>query len=115
MKKPTEQFSFKGKHILLTGASGGLGSSLVKALSEMGSHMVISSRSSAILERRRASPAYSSDVCTPYRVQRQTLLTARVQDLPSDGGGLLAPWIRSGEEKVLPLYATLNARPYGPI
>jgi short-subunit dehydrogenase len=38
-------FSFSGKNILVTGASGGLGSSLVKDLAEAGSHLVISSRS----------------------------------------------------------------------
>jgi len=40
-----KEFSFKGKNVLITGASGGLGSTLVKHLAEMGSHLVISSRS----------------------------------------------------------------------
>lgn len=39
-----KEFSFKGKNVLITGASGGLGSTLVKHLAEMGSHLVISSR-----------------------------------------------------------------------
>jgi short-subunit dehydrogenase len=40
-----EKYSFNGKHVLVTGASGGLGSVLVRKLAESGAHLVISSRS----------------------------------------------------------------------
>lgn len=38
-------YSFSGKHVLVTGASGGLGSAIAKKLAEMGAHMVVTSRS----------------------------------------------------------------------
>lgn len=38
-------YSFSGKHVLITGASGGLGSALVKRLAGSGARLVISSRS----------------------------------------------------------------------
>ncbi len=40
-----DKYSFSGKHVLVTGASGGLGSALVKHLAEMGASLVITSRS----------------------------------------------------------------------
>jgi short-subunit dehydrogenase/MoaA/NifB/PqqE/SkfB family radical SAM enzyme len=40
-----EKYSFSGKHVLVTGASGGLGSAMARRLAEMGAHMVVTSRS----------------------------------------------------------------------
>lgn len=40
-----DKYSFSGKHVLVTGASGGLGSALVRGLAEMGAHLVVTSRS----------------------------------------------------------------------
>jgi short-subunit dehydrogenase/MoaA/NifB/PqqE/SkfB family radical SAM enzyme len=39
-----DKYSFSGKHVLVTGASGGLGSALVSDLAEMRAHLVVSSR-----------------------------------------------------------------------
>jgi len=62
MKKQIDQFSFKGRHILVTGASGGLGSTLVKDLSEMGSHLVVSCRSSEALNKLSAKLSKKSQI-----------------------------------------------------
>ena len=40
-----ERYSINGKHVLVTGASGGLGSALVRNLAEMGAKLVVTSRS----------------------------------------------------------------------
>jgi short-subunit dehydrogenase/MoaA/NifB/PqqE/SkfB family radical SAM enzyme len=49
-RKSMEKFSFNGKHVLITGASGGLGSALVRRLAEMGADLVVSSRSMRALK-----------------------------------------------------------------
>ncbi len=48
-------YTFKGKHVLLTGASGGMGSALAKDLSKTAGSLVITSRSSAALNDLQAS------------------------------------------------------------
>ena len=40
-----KSYSFSGKHVLVTGASGGLGSAMVRDLADMGARMVVTSRS----------------------------------------------------------------------
>ena len=45
-----EKYSFNGKHVLVTGASGGLGSALVRKLAEAGAQLVVSSRSMQALK-----------------------------------------------------------------
>ena len=40
-----EKYSFSGKNVLLTGASGGLGSALVRDLAKMDANLVVVSRS----------------------------------------------------------------------
>ena len=40
-----EKYSFSGKHVLVTGANGGLGSALVSRLAEMRAQLIVSSRS----------------------------------------------------------------------
>lgn len=45
-----EGYSFAGKHVLVTGASGGLGSALVRKLADMGAHLVVTSRSVRALD-----------------------------------------------------------------
>ena len=50
-----KRFPFKGKHVLVTGASGGLGSALVHELAQIGSILVISSRSEKALNELIAS------------------------------------------------------------
>jgi short-subunit dehydrogenase/MoaA/NifB/PqqE/SkfB family radical SAM enzyme len=44
-----KRYAFKGKNVLITGASGGLGSALVKLLAEKGARLVVSSRSETAL------------------------------------------------------------------
>ena len=44
-----ETYAFKGKHVLITGASGGLGSTLTKLLAEEGAKLVVTSRSEKAL------------------------------------------------------------------
>ena len=65
-------FSFSRKNILITGASGGLGASLVKDLAAAGSHLVISSRSYGALTQLIATVpaetrvvAVSTDLSVP--------------------------------------------------
>ncbi len=71
------RYSFSGKHILLTGASGGLGSSLAKDLAAAGSHLVISARSidtlTQLIPRLRAESrvsAVSADLSVPGSAER---------------------------------------------
>ena len=67
-----ERYSFSGKHVLVTGASGGLGSALVRKLAETGARLVVSSRSiqalneliSTLPESTRAVPI-TADLSTP--------------------------------------------------
>ena len=40
-----EEYSFTGKHVLVTGATGGLGSAVARRLAGMGAHMAVTSRS----------------------------------------------------------------------
>ncbi|MGD9091190.1 MAG: SDR family NAD(P)-dependent oxidoreductase, partial [Desulfobacterales bacterium] len=42
-------YDFEGKHILVTGASGGLGSALVKLLTDRGARLAVTSRSEKAL------------------------------------------------------------------
>jgi len=55
-------FSFKGKHVLVTGASGGLGSALVHELARMRSVLIISSRSEKALKELIASLPQNTQV-----------------------------------------------------
>ena len=50
-----DKYDFSGKHVLVTGASGGLGSAVVRKLSEKGAHFVVSSRSISALNELIAS------------------------------------------------------------
>ena len=43
------KYSFKNKHVLITGATGGLGFALAQRLAGMGAHLIVSSRSMAAL------------------------------------------------------------------
>lgn len=45
-----DRYSFSGKHVLITGASGGLGSALARKLADMGAHLAVTSRSMPALE-----------------------------------------------------------------
>ena len=46
-----KSYSFKDKHVLITGASGGLGSAMVKFLSDMGARLAVTSRSEKALSQ----------------------------------------------------------------
>ena len=52
-------FSFKEKHVLITGASGGLGSALIRELVRIGAHLVVSDRSPETFDRSKS--AFSED------------------------------------------------------
>jgi short-subunit dehydrogenase/MoaA/NifB/PqqE/SkfB family radical SAM enzyme len=52
-------FSFKEKHVLITGASGGLGSALIKELVRIGAHLVVSDRSLETFDNLKS--AFSED------------------------------------------------------
>jgi short-subunit dehydrogenase/MoaA/NifB/PqqE/SkfB family radical SAM enzyme len=54
-----KSFLFKNKHILVTGAGGGLGSALVRMLAKLGAYLVISDRSPETLNRSEST--YSSE------------------------------------------------------
>lgn len=47
-------YDFNQKHVLITGASGGLGSALARGVAEMGAHMVITSRSIKALDELKS-------------------------------------------------------------
>lgn len=66
-------YSFSGKHVLVTGASGGLGSALVTGLAGMGASIVASARSLAALTELRS------------RVPDSTRLEVVVADLSVPG------------------------------
>lgn len=56
-----KKYSFKNKHVLVTGASGGLGSALVQRLARTGARLAVSSRSSNALNELIATlPAGTS-------------------------------------------------------
>lgn len=55
-------YSFHGKHVLVTGASGGIGSALVRMLAEAGANLVISSRSMKALDELISSLPDSTPV-----------------------------------------------------
>ncbi|MGD2124538.1 MAG: SDR family NAD(P)-dependent oxidoreductase [Desulfobacteraceae bacterium] len=67
-----EKYSFSGKHVLVTGATGGLGSALVRNLAEMDAHLVVTARSmkalneliSTLPESARAVPL-TADLSKP--------------------------------------------------
>ncbi|MBW1942028.1 MAG: SDR family NAD(P)-dependent oxidoreductase [Deltaproteobacteria bacterium] len=71
-----DKYSFSGKHVLVTGASGGLGSALVSGLAEMRAHLVVSSRSlkaaneliSNLPEKTRAK-AIEADLSIPGQAE----------------------------------------------
>ena len=46
-----KSYSFKDKHVLITGASGGLGSAMVKFLADMGARLAVTSRSEKALSQ----------------------------------------------------------------
>ena len=56
-------FSFKEKHVLITGASGGLGSALIRELVRLGAHLVVSDRSLETFDKWKS--AFSED--TPVK------------------------------------------------
>ncbi|MBT8351796.1 MAG: SDR family oxidoreductase, partial [Deltaproteobacteria bacterium] len=81
-----ERFSFKAKHVLITGASGGLGSALVQGLAQMGSILAISSRSEKALNELIASlprdaqvKAITADLSKPGESEK--LATKAIQAL----------------------------------
>jgi short-subunit dehydrogenase/MoaA/NifB/PqqE/SkfB family radical SAM enzyme len=67
-----ENYSFSGKNVLVTGASGGLGSAMTRKLAEMGAHMVLTARSvkaldeliSTLPDKTRAVPV-TADLSNP--------------------------------------------------
>jgi len=65
-------YDFEGKHVLITGASGGLGSALVKLLADSGARLVVTSRSEKALNelisklpRKKNTLAITADLSRP--------------------------------------------------
>jgi short-subunit dehydrogenase/MoaA/NifB/PqqE/SkfB family radical SAM enzyme len=56
-----KHYSFKGKHVLITGASGGLGSTLAKLLAEEGAKLVVTSRSQKALNELISKLPHNED------------------------------------------------------
>ena len=56
-----EHYAFKGKHVLITGASGGLGSALAKLLAEEGARLVVTSRSQKALNELISKLPHNED------------------------------------------------------
>ena len=72
-----KNYSFKDKHILITGASGGLGSALAKLLAEKGARLVLTSRSENALNElisklpsKEKAVAVSADLSKPGEAER---------------------------------------------
>ena len=70
-------YSFKGKHVLLTGASGGLGSALAKFLADMGARLIVTSRSEKALNElisklpdAERAVAVTADLSKPGEAER---------------------------------------------
>jgi short-subunit dehydrogenase len=57
-----KKFSFKGKNILFTGASGGLGSSLTQLLADMEARLLLTSRSERALNELISSLSHKDNV-----------------------------------------------------
>ena len=71
-----EKYSFSGKNILVTGASGGLGSAIAKNLAAEGAHLVVTSRSEKVLSELISSlpkttqaAAIAADLSEPDQVE----------------------------------------------
>ena len=74
-----KHFSFKSKHVLITGASGGLGVAMSKLLAEGGARLVVSSRSEKALNELISklppggdSVAITADLSKPGEAKRLT-------------------------------------------
>jgi short-subunit dehydrogenase/MoaA/NifB/PqqE/SkfB family radical SAM enzyme len=70
-------YSFDGKHVLVTGASGGLGSALTKLLADKGARLAVSSRSEKALNelisqlpRKENGVAITADLSKPSEAAR---------------------------------------------
>lgn len=55
-------YDFKGKHVLVTGASGGLGSAIIGRLADRGAHIVATSRSLQALQEMQSGLAKNARV-----------------------------------------------------
>ena len=71
-----EKYSFRGKNILVTGASGGLGSAIARNLAAEGAHLVVTSRSEKVLNELISSlpqttraVAIAADLSKPDQVE----------------------------------------------
>ena len=82
---PECKYSFAGKHVLVTGASGGLGSAIAKNLAAEGAHLVVTARSHKALDELISSfpgtscaVAISADLANPAgsRILAQKALEA---------------------------------------
>jgi short-subunit dehydrogenase/MoaA/NifB/PqqE/SkfB family radical SAM enzyme len=68
---------FEGKHVLVTGASGGLGSALAKLLADKGARLAVTSRSEKALDdlisqlpRKKTAVAITADLSKPVEAAR---------------------------------------------
>jgi short-subunit dehydrogenase/MoaA/NifB/PqqE/SkfB family radical SAM enzyme len=71
------RYEFKGKHVLITGASGGLGSALAKFIAEKGARLVVTSRSEKALSelisklpQTENAVAITADLSKPGEAER---------------------------------------------
>ena len=74
-----KNYAFKGKHVLITGASGGLGSAMAKLLAEKGARLVLTSRSETALNElisklpeKENAVAVTADLSKPGEAARLT-------------------------------------------
>ena len=72
-----KSYSFKDKHVLITGASGGLGSALVKFLADRGARLAVTSRSEKALSQliselpgKENTVAITADLSQPREVEK---------------------------------------------
>ena len=116
-------YDFEGKHVLITGASGGLGSALVKLLADSGARLVITSRSEKALNelisklpRKKNALAITADLSRPgeaSRLAHQAILAlGRIDVLVNNAGvGYFALMEEATEENIRHLFEVNTISP----
>lgn len=118
-----KSYNFEGKHILITGASGGLGSALAKLLADRGARLAVSSRSEKALNelisqmpQKESALAITADLSKPGEADRlaQEALVAlgRIDVLINNAGvGYFALMEEASEENIRHLFEVNTVSP----
>jgi short-subunit dehydrogenase/MoaA/NifB/PqqE/SkfB family radical SAM enzyme len=116
-------YDFKGKHVLVTGASGGLGSALVKLLADRGARLAITSRSEKALNelisqlpQKENVQAITADLSQPAEAarlaQEATAALGHIDVLVNNAGvGYFALMEETSEESIRHLFEVNTVSP----